>query len=110
MAGVLLIEGVPGVIWKKPEWSFVSVLLWVEFLRDIGVVAKKKKIHEEQIGAGFSFVGIFLVFTTLVLILDFRHSMGTAKVDTTLVYFIKYSWFFFCLVMFSYKRYQRHEL
>ncbi len=110
LAGVLLIEGVPGDVWKKPEWSFVSILLWAEALRDVGVVAKKKKIADEQIGAGYAFFGIFLVLSTLVLVLDFRHSIGFSKVDTNLVYFIKYGWFLLCLAAFSYKRHQRHVL
>jgi len=110
LGGVLLIEGIPGDLWKKPEWSFVSVLLWAEALRDVGVVARKKKIHEEQIGAGYSFFGIFLVLTTLVLVIDFQHSMGISKLNTTLVYFLKYGWFLFCLAAFSYKRFQRHRL
>jgi len=84
--------------------------LWAEALRDVGVVAKKKNIHDEQIVAGYAFFGIFLVLTTLVLVMDFRHSMGIYQVETITVYFFKYSWFLFCLMTFSYKRYQRHEL
>lgn len=110
LVGVLLIEGIPGDIWKKPEWSFVSVLLWAEALRDAGFVARKSNIHEEQIGAGYSFFGIFLVLTAFVLVIDFQHSIGVSKLNTMSVYFLKYAWFIFCLAAFSYKRLQRHRL
>ena len=110
LAFVLLIEGVPGDILKKPEWSFVSVLLWAESLRDSGLVARSKGIDEEQIAAGNAFLGVFLVLTTLVLVLDFRHSMGLSKVPIEIVYFLKYSWFMVCLVFFSVKRFKRYQL
>ena len=110
LTGVLLISGMIEEIWKKPEWSFISILLVMEAFRDIGYVAKKNRIHDEQVAAGYVFLAIFLVITALILVMDFFHSIGSASVDIGIVYTFKYGWFLFCVLTFFYKRYQRHSL
>jgi hypothetical protein len=108
---IIVSEGIePSDILKKPEWSFVSVLLLVESFRDFGKVWRNRGEHEEQIDSGYAFTAILLVLATLVLIIDFRHFIGKAPFTTELVYWIKFVWFGFSVLLFSVTRWQRHAI
>lgn len=107
---ILMGEADFGSIWKKPEWSFISILLLIETFRDIGAVAKSQKMDEEQINNGYVFYAIFLVITAIILSMDFRFSIGKSPLNIEAVYVAKFGWFSICLVFFCYKRYKRYSL
>ena len=109
LLSVLFLDGNQDLIFKKPEWSFLSIILLVEVMRDIGAVAKKST-QDELIEVAYSFYSILIVLTAIVLIMDFQYSSGTGHVPASVVYILKFSWFIFCVVTFLYKRYQRHKI
>lgn len=109
LAVALLGEAMQSEIWKKPEWSFITLLLFVEAFRDIAVRGMNTNATMEDIGNAYAFYALILAVLALVLFFDFRHSLDHGPLPTNVIYFLKFSCFGAGLVYFAWTRYQRHN-
>lgn len=108
---VLAFEGAaPGDIWKKPEWSFISVVLIAESFRDFGEVWRSKGDHDEEIAGGYGFMAVVQVFIGFVLLMDYRHFAGSTAIDTESVYLAKFITFGVALGIFAKTRWKKHAM
>lgn len=101
----------PSEIWKKPEWSFITIVLFVESFRDYLKAWKHKGDHEDYIGAQLAVLALCLVIISLVLVIDFRHSLGLLKADKTgMVYNAKFFLFGCCLIFFAITKWRKYSI
>ena len=87
-----------GVFLKAPEWSFVSLFLMIEVMRDSVSRGVNNKFDIEMLHSNVAFVSVFLVLTALILACDFQFSIGKLPLAWEIFKPIKFVWFtfFYC--------------
>lgn len=92
---------------KKPEWSFVSLYLWMDGMSDSDKFTQLSGVGMDEQYAWKAKMFMFS-FLLLILVLDYRHSTGIIPyVGSNLVYICKFSIF---LYAFFYRFYSRARL
>ena len=107
---VLGTRGMAEEIFRRPEWSFTTVFIVVEILRDISRLGRSPKIPIEHIEGGIVMYAFMLAMSVVILSLDFANDLHEAKLLTKQVYMAKFAMFFWATGIFCYHRYNRHAL
>lgn len=87
---ILFLEGDIDTLFARPEWSYITVFFLVEVLRDQIKRIRLEGHAEEAVESGVVFYGIILVLGALVLIADFKNSLGLSQLPEPALLFTKF--------------------
>lgn len=105
--GIMLLEGHGAKIMNKPEWSFVTVFLLIEVIRDQATRGETQKLHVKHLEAANVFYLLFLVGAVLVMGADYRFSIDRGAIDSGLMYELRIGYFKFAVTVFVAHRFYR---
>lgn len=107
---MLLLEGDTDTIPTRPEWSYITVFFLVEVLRDQVKRIRIEGYTEETVESGVVFYGILLVLGVLVLVADFKSSLGLSQLPDLALLIIKFGFLLLATGFFLGHRARKYKI